>query len=195
MSIIQKSDKYTEALSKTIETGFTSKNIIDTMRFSDLDGMEEFSNTMAYANARSWLYTGISQIQREAEALKKYKAGDKSEVPAGAEYDPKVVDDLLDKWSQYDTTKPPEEEKNFNTIINHLWRYNRNLMWAVHVFLPSHLAVLNGKYATKGGRTFNALVSLGKNMWQRELETNIERGNGGGRSLRHPFRSGNKDEQ
>src|SRR5689334_20306213 len=108
-SIIQKSDKYVDAFSDTMKTGFTSKNIIDTMRFSDLDGMEEFSNSMAYGNARSWLYTGIAQLQREVEALKKWKGGDKTDVPEDANYDPKIVDDLISKWEDYEPEKEPED--------------------------------------------------------------------------------------
>lgn len=197
MSIIQKSDRYTEALSKQMETVFGSKDIIDTMRFTELDGVEEFSNSMAFGNARSWLYTGISQLQREIEALKKYKeAGYKTPVteedtglPKDAEYDPKIVDDLLEKWKLYDMSLNPENPKNLIVVLNYLWRYNRNLMWVVHVFFPIHLAVLNGRYA-RGSRTFKAFVSMAKNLYQRDDEVEI---GGRQRSLRHPLGQSQKD--
>jgi len=55
---------------------FTSEDIFTTMRFSDLRIEEMFPATLSFGNSRMFLYAGIAQCQRMAEALTKYKTAE-----------------------------------------------------------------------------------------------------------------------
>lgn len=192
MAFVQKSDKYSETISRLAELGFTSDDIFTTMRFSDIHPEEQFVNTLAYGVWQSHLDTGVSQCQRMAEALTRWKksradaqasqpnatpakpaSGNADEWWESARFDPQQVDDFLEKWAKYKTDEPPDSKANLTVLRNGLWRYNRNLMWCLQAYRPIHLALLNGRYAV-GSRTFKALNDLGKNMFQREFD--IERG-------------------
>ena len=187
MGFIQKSDRYSETISEAMARGFFDEDIFVTMRFSSLHGEEQFSNTMAFGNSRSWLYTGIMQWERMVDALEKMKTGDRSNVPSDANYNPDQVDDIIARWKLYDLSLPPSDPKNVTWVINHGWRYNRNLMHWAHAWEPIHRALLNGRFAMDS-RTFKALIELGKNMFQRELEVQVGESEGKRKWLKSPFK-------
>lgn len=202
MPITALPDKYSETISKLADRGFTSEDIFLTMRFSDLGPESLFPATMAFGNSRLFLYTGISQCQRQAEALQKYKEAnykpemmnekDRSLLPrADAKYEPKEVDDFLKKWGMYDPLKPPDDPANIVVIINYLQTYNAPLQWWASAFEPIQRAAYNVRYAV-GSRTFKALITLGQNMFQREQDR-FSIGEKSHRSFRHPL--GEKQEE
>jgi hypothetical protein len=186
MSFFQKSDKLVEVLSVLMEKGYLSKDIYDTMRFAHLSPEEKFINTYCFANARSYLYTGIAQWERMVDTLSKWKTEhDPSVKPedkpsakpenAGintflkANYNPVQVDEIIKRWIEYDKMKPPFDPENMTWIINHGWRYNRSLMHFIKYFDPAHTAALNSSFGING-RTFEALNEDVRSLGNRELE-------------------------
>src|SRR2546427_13100395 len=129
MSFFQKSDKLTEVLSQLAEKGFTSKDIFDTMRFGKLAPDEKFINVYCFSVARSFLYTGISQWERMADVLAKWKkehdptvtneqkpSSKPENYPIKAflesNYNPEAVDDIIARWGEYKKDKPPFDPEN-----------------------------------------------------------------------------------
>lgn len=95
-----KNDEWAQFMAGIGKDVFTSEDIYLTMRFSDLRIEEMFPATLSFGNSRMFLYTGISQCQRMAYALEKYKT---------AEYD--VV-----KMSEDDQRLLPEGSITTNTV-------------------------------------------------------------------------------
>lgn len=202
MSFVQKSDPYSEKMAENVEKGLFDDDIFVTMRMSHLYPDELYSNTMAFGNARSWLYTGIMQWEKMVDILSKWKIaksktlvkssenvfGPQFEhpiVPLNGEeeiegnFNPDQVDDIILRWRGdrekgivgFNPQQPPFSRENAVWVLNHGWRYNRNLMFWAHFFEPVHRAMLNTRYAMES-RTFKALVSLG--MAERNRETQVE---------------------
>lgn len=256
-----RNDEWAQFMAGIGKDVFTSEDIYLTMRFSDLRIEEMFPATLSFGNSRMFLYTGIAQCQRMAEALKKYKAAeygvekmseddrrllpegsvtentvttidktnekteeknicretfeqnyrgqkgltivsDQPEIdslcecgkPAelvvrirsgalvktetkgirGPKWEPQEVDDFLEKWAKYKTSKEPYDKDNLPVILNDLAPYNQNLMWWAMAWEPIQRAHYNLLYAVNS-RTFKGFIELGKNLYDRAHEVAVGR--------------------
>ena len=209
MGFVQKSDRLTEVLSELAMIGYTSPDIYHTMRFADLKPDEKFINTYCFANARSWLYSGIAQWEKMVDTLTKWQAEkdpsikpeDKPSAKPENEpikeqlrgnYNPVQVKDIIERWAEYDQTKPPYDDANVTWILNHGWRYNRHLMHWAKYFDPAHTAALNSSFGVNG-RTFTELGLTLRSLGKRELDIATgggkeEKENWASRHFRNPIK-------
>lgn len=185
-SFFQKSDSLTQVLSELAQKGYLSQDIFDTMRFGHLAPDEKFINVYCFTVARSFLYAGIGQWERMADALGKWKKErdpltkpeDKpSSKPENdnirgfleSNYNPVVVDEIIERWREYDQDKDPHDPKNVTWVLNHGWRFNRSLMHWAHYFDPAHVSALNSSFGVNG-RTFTELGLTLRSLGKREFE-------------------------
>lgn len=213
LSFVKKSDAYSDTMAKSVDKALFSDDTFVTMRFSNLQPDEVYSNVMAYGNARFWLYTGIMQWEKMVDTLEKWKKWKedpkqaKPEEVGVTEYKMSDVEDIIKRWHGcdkdaqgnvtcdekhihslgYDPTEQPFSKKNLIWVMNHGWRYNRSLMFMIGFFDPVHTATLNTRYAVND-RTFKAVVELGKA--ERGREETVEREEDGKKKgwMKNPFK-------
>lgn len=167
-----KSDRYTRMLAEIGVRAFIDRDFMMTMRFSELNGGEEFDNAMAFAIWHGYLETGIQQIRAYADGIVQLqREPDKwNSVPE----DQKTrISDLLEKFKKYDDSKPVDHKDKIRIIRNYLQYYNENLMDGV-IFYDIHTAILNGRFA-KGRAGMKEILEMSKTALQREFDIVVAR--------------------
>lgn len=73
-TFIQKDDRFTQMMAELAGMAFgKTDDVFLTMRFSNLHGEEEFSNTVGFGGWMALLDTGIAQIRHQVEVLQKLR--------------------------------------------------------------------------------------------------------------------------
>ena len=170
MSIRTESDKRTQIEAETIKAGFLDQGFINTMRFSELNGPEEYDNTHLFIDWHACFSYGLQQlfewqewIKRQEENLDLWK-----EVP---EAQKKSIMRTLDDLAKYKLELPCDNEENIKIIRNHLQKYNWNLVVGIYVY-DGHVGILNGRMARDKGHKKD-LLKVTENHKERDKEVRI----------------------
>lgn len=145
--IRSESDRYTKAVAETVRDAFTNPDRRLTMRFTHLNGPEEFDNAQAWARTYFLLETGMVQIKQKIEEYTMLLASkEKDKIPKDQLDN---INDFMAHFKEYDETKPIDSAKNLSTIRKHFRGYNYNIGYGV-IMYDMHYALLNGRYADNG---------------------------------------------
>lgn len=155
-----------------------------TMRFSSLYEAEEFDNALVFASWHFLFETGLAQMKDYVANLKdmvseKGKEPDeKKKIPADQLL---RIQDLIKRFEMYDDEKPVDSKENIKIIRNYLRAYNQSLGYGI-IMYDMHQALLNGRYAEKGGQARKDVKDVTKTMLQRGVDVEFGDSNGHDRS-------------
>jgi len=138
-----------------------------TMRFSSLYEAEEFDNALVFASWHFLLETGIAQMKDYVSSL------DDTLVEKGLHppYDIPIdqmfrIEELIYRFQMYDDKIPVDSKENIRIVRNYLRAYNTPLGYGI-IMYDMHQALLNGRYAEKGGQARKDVKDVTKTMLQR----------------------------
>jgi hypothetical protein len=161
-----------EVVAKVAEAAFLDQGFINTMRFTELIGDEEYDNTFLGISWYAYLQMGMNQVREQAADFKQ----------AIAEKDPqweKLSKGIKDRniefvayADSYDYNKPVDDKKNMWIISNKLARFNTNLMYGDTLFHRGHIMILNGRMARGKGHKQD-LLELGKSVDRNEKDIEL----------------------
>jgi len=164
------SDKRTEIEAKTIQAGFLDQGFINTMRFSELNGPEEYDNTHLYVDWHACFEYGLQQLMDWLEWIKRQE--DIKEIwDAVPEEQKKRIQRTKKDIEKYRFDKPSDDKENIRTIRNHLQKYNWNLIVGVYDY-DGHTGILNGRMARAKGHK-NDLLKVVEGQRNREKEISM----------------------
>jgi hypothetical protein len=167
------SDRRTRIEAETIRAGFLDQGFINTMRFSELNGPEEYDNTHLYIDWRACFGFGMQQLSEWKEWIKRQKDDPElwKEVP---EQQKKSIERTLLDMEAYDFTKPFDDKNNIKVIRDRLAKYNINLVGGMLVY-DGQTGILNGRMARDKGHKKDLLkVTENRKEHDREIEIGQE---------------------
>lgn len=162
--IIVKPNPRTETEAKTIREGFLGKDFVLSMRFSELNGPEEYDNTHLFIDWHALFEEGLKQLYDWNQWILKQKEDEKiwSEVP---EVQKRSITRTLEDLSKYDMALPCDHVKNIGAIRNYLMKWNWNLTLGIYVY-DGHTGILNGRMARDKGHKKD-LLEISRNPTDR----------------------------
>ena len=158
--ITVKPNARTETEAQTIKAGFLDQGFINTMRFSELNGPEEYDNTHLFIDWHACFEFGMQQLYDWKEWIQKQKE-DPEEWKMVPEAQKKSIDRTLEDLKTYDFGKPCDDESNIKTIRNNLMKWNWNLACGIYIY-DGHVGILNGRMARDKGHKKD-LLEIAKN--------------------------------
>ena len=165
------SDKRTAVEAETIKAGFLDQGFINTMRFSELNGPEEYDNTHLYVDWHACFAFGLQQLLEWKEWITRQKE-DAEQWNVIPEVQKKSIERTLLDIGAYDFEKALDDEKNIKTIRDRLARWNINLVGGLLVY-DGHIGILNGRMARDKGHKKD-LLKVTENRKERDKEIEIE---------------------
>ena len=165
------SDKRTQIEAETIRAGFLDQGFINTMRFSELNGPEEYDNTHLYVDWHACFEYGLMQLWDWREWITRQKQDPEIWATVPEVQKASIERTLLD-IKGYDFKKPADDEKNIKIIRNHLAKYNWNLVVGIYDY-DGHIGILNGRMARDKGHKKD-LLKVTENRKERDKEIEIE---------------------
>lgn len=164
------SDRRTRIEAETIRAGFLDQGFINTMRFSELNGPEEYDNTHLYIDWRACFGFGMQQLSEWKEWITRQQEDPElwGQVP---EVQKKSIERTLTDLNAYDFGKPFDDKNNIKVIRDRLAKYNINLVGGVLVY-DGQTGILNGRMARDKGHKKD-LLKVTENRQQRDREIEI----------------------
>jgi len=154
-----------------------------TMRFSSLYEAEEFDNALVFASWHFLLETGIAQMKDYVGGLEETFIQQGLNPPYAIPIEQMFrIEELIQRFKMYDDRYPIDSTQNIKIIRNYLRPYNQSLGYGI-IMLDMHTALLNGRYAEKGGQGRKDVKEVTKTMLQRGQEITVGEENGHDRSL------------
>lgn len=175
----QQPDRIALTLAEGLKAAFIDQGFINTMRFSELNGDEEYDNTFLYIAWHGYLETGIQQLREYNEWLNRELetiAGDdvvknddyskylnalleNQKVKDTIPYDQRMrikryIQDYMSAWTTIGTMSLKGErdgKKAIGVVRQYLGDYNENLGVDFTLFYDGHTALLNGRMARGRG--------------------------------------------
>lgn len=162
--IVVKPNPRTETEAQTIKEGFLGQGFINTMRFSELNGPEEYDNTHLFIDWHALFEEGLKQLYDWNQWILKQKEDEKiwNEVP---EDQKKNITRTLADLAEYDTEKSCDDVKNIKWIRNKGMKWNWNLTLGIYVY-DGHTGILNGRMARDKGHKKD-LLEISRNPTDR----------------------------
>src|SRR3989475_9461296 len=157
-------------MAKVTSTGFLDQGFINTMRFSELNGDEEYDNTFLYIAWHFMAEGGMQQVRQQDADLKRMK-GDQEQWGKLQPNEKERVEDFIKRASEYDYTKPVDDKKNIWVMRNKLADVNENVMDAI-MFYDGHTAILNGRMARAKGHKKD-LIEVAKGADRNEKDVQV----------------------
>ena len=157
-------------MAKVTSTGFLDQGFINTMRFSELNGDEEYDNTFLYIAWHFMAEGGMQQVRQQSADLKRMK-GDPEQWDKLKPNEKERVEDFILRAGEYDYTKPVDDKKNIWVMRNKLADINENVMDAV-MFYDGHTAILNGRMARAKGHKKD-LIEVVKSADRNEKDVQV----------------------
>src|SRR5438445_3539395 len=159
-----------EAIAKVVGSGFLDQGFINTMRFSELNGDEEYDNTVLYIAWHFLAEGGMQQVRQQAADLRRLKTDPVqwNKLDAGEK---ERVEDIITRENAYDYSKPVDDKKNIWTMRNKIADINENVMDSI-MFYDGHTAILNGRMARAKGHKKD-LIDLSKNANANEKDIQV----------------------
>jgi hypothetical protein len=163
-------DERSKIEAETIKAGFLDEGFIRTMRFSELNGPEEYDNTHLFIDWHACFEFGLQQLLDWKEWITRQKEDPElwRQVP---EVQRKSIERTLEDINAYDFTKPSDDVKNIWTIRNRLMRWNWNLVVGVETY-DGHVGILNGRMARDKGHKKD-LLHVVESREQRKAEVSM----------------------
>ena len=153
-----------------MSTGFLDQGFINTMRFSELNGDEEYDNTFLYIAWHFLAEGGMQQIRQQVADLTRLK-GDSKQWGELKPNEQERVNEILTRASEYDYTKPVDDKKNIWVMRNKLADINENVMDSI-MFYDGHTAILNGRMARAKGHKKD-MIEMSKNTNANEKDIQV----------------------
>lgn len=161
------SDKRTQVEAKVIESGFLDQDFINTMRFSELNGPEEYDNTHLYIDWRACFAFGLQQLMEWKEWIQGQK--DNAEIWAVVpENEKQSIERTLTDISAFKFDLPFDDKENIKIIREKLAKYNINLVGGLLVY-DGQTGILNGRMARDKGHKKD-LLKVTENRKERDRE-------------------------
>ena len=151
-----------------LEAGFLNQGFINSMRFSELNGDEEYDNTFLYITWHALASGGMQQVREQVADLERLKRT-AEQYMAQSEASRERIEDFLAKARKYQYDKPIDDVENIKVMNNELADYNENLMDATDLFYNGHIAILNGRMARARGHKKEA-IELSRNVDDKERQ-------------------------
>lgn len=134
------------------------------MRFSELNGPEEYDNTHLFIDWHALFEEGLKQLYDWNQWILKQKEEEK--IWAGVpEVQKKNITRILTDLAVYDMTKSCDDVKNIKAIRNYLMKWNWNLTLGIYVY-DGHVGILNGRMARDKGHKKD-LLEISRNPTDR----------------------------
>lgn len=164
------SDKRTQVEAETIKAGFLDQGFINTMRFSELNGPEEYDNTHLYIDWHACFGYGLQQLLEWKEWVTRQEDDPKvwAEVPPEQKAAIARIKTDIDK---FDFAKPIDHPENIKTIRDKLARWNINLVGGILVY-DGQTGILNGRMARDKGHKKD-LLEVTRNNRERDKEIEV----------------------
>jgi hypothetical protein len=157
---------YNQELARLNARGFTDQGFINTMRFSELNGEEEFDNTHLFIDWHALLEYGLQQLQEYQEWLQQEKDSDRwSLVP---EDQKKRIERWESDIGKFKKEFPADNIENIAVFRNYLSKYNVNIATAIYVY-DGQTGILNGRMARGRGHK-KELLQLNENAKDHDRE-------------------------
>jgi hypothetical protein len=173
------SDRYTRVLAQTVAKAFTDPDFLMTMRFSSLYEAEEFDNALVFASWHFLLETGIAQMKDYVGGLEETFIEKGLNPPYDIPLEQMFrIEELIWRFRQYDDRYPIDSVQNIKIIRNFLRSYNQSLGYGILMY-DMHQALLNGRYAEKGGQGRKDVKEVTKTMLQRGQDISFGDDNNG----------------
>lgn len=154
------------------------------MRFSSLYEAEEFDNALVFASWHFLFETGLAQMKDYVANLKDMVSADAKQTELVKKIPKDQLDrinDLVTRFEMYDDEKAVDSKENIRIIRNYLRAYNQSLGYGI-IMYDMHQALLNGRYAEKGGQGRKDVKDVTKTMLQRGQDVTFGDDNGHDRS-------------
>lgn len=179
-------------MSETLSKILTDPNFLMTMRGSSIYEAEEFDNALVFASWHFLFETGLAQMKDYVANLKDMVSANtnepdqKKKIPAD-QLD--RINNLVTRFEMYDDKQAVDSVDNIRIIRNYLRAYNQSLGYGI-IMYDMHTALLNARYAEKGGQLRKDLKEIVQTMLKRgqEIEYGEPNGHDKGRTILHPFR-------
>lgn len=161
------SDRRTRIEAEVIRSGFLDQGFLNTMRFSELNGPEEYDNTHLYIDWRACMAFGLQQLVEWDEWIKKQKDDAKlwAEVP---DEQKKSIARTQADLACFDFNKMFDDKNNIKVIRDKLAKYNINLVGGILVY-DGQTGILNGRMARDKGHKKD-LLKVTENRKDRERD-------------------------
>ena len=177
------SDRYTRVLAQTVAKAFTDPDFLMTMRFSSLYEAEEFDNALVFASWHFLLETGIAQMKDYVASLEENLVEKGLHAPYDIPVEQMIrIEELLERFRKFDDKVPIDSKENIKIIRNYLRAYNQSLGYGI-IMYDMHQALLNGRYAEKGGQGRKDVKDVTKTMLQRGQDIQFGEEDGHDRSF------------
>ena len=144
--------------------------MINTMRFSELNGVEEYYNTHLFIDWHACFEFGLQQLLEWKEWITKQK-DDTDLWKTVPEDQKKAIERTILDLQTYDFKKPCDDKNNIRAIRNNLSKYNWNLVVGIYDY-DGHIGILNGRMAKEKGH-MKDLLKVTENQKDREREIRI----------------------
>lgn len=161
------SDRRTRIEAEVIRSGFLDQGFLNTMRFSELNGPEEYDNTHLYIDWRACFTFGLQQLVEWDEWIARQKDDEKewSQVP---EDQKKSIERIRADINCFDFKKPFDSKENIKVIREKLAKWNINLVGGLLVY-DGQTGILNGRMARDKGHKKD-LLKVTENRKERDRE-------------------------
>src|SRR5438093_2326145 len=116
-----------KAMAVVLEAGFLNQGFINSMRFSELNGDEEYDNTFLYITWHALASGGMQQVREQVADLERLKRTPEQYMQQ-TEASRERIEDFLTKAKKYQYDKPIDDVDNIKVMNNELADYNENLM-------------------------------------------------------------------
>lgn len=152
------------------------------MRFSSLYEAEEFDNALVFASWHFLFETGLAQMKDYVASLEENLIEKGLNPPYDIPVEQMIrIEELIQRFKMYDDDKPVDSKENIKIIRNYLRAYNQSLGYGI-IMYDMHQALLNGRYAEKGGQARKDVKDVTKTMLQRGVDVQFGDENGHDRS-------------
>ena len=169
------SDRRTRIEAEVIRSGFLDQGFLNTMRFSELNGPEEYDNTHLFIDWHACFEYGLQQLYDWKEWIQKQKDEQKlwAEVP---EEQKKSIDRTQADLACFDFNKMFDDKNNIKVIRDKLAKYNINLVGGILVY-DGQTGILNGRMARDKGHKKDLLkVTENRKERDRDIEMGEKKG-------------------
>ena len=163
------SDRRTRVEADTIRAGFLDQGFINTMRFSELNGLEEYDNTHLYVDWHALFSFGLQQLFEWKEWIKRQE----DETPIWntvPEEQKKAIQRTFTDLDEYEITKPIDDKQNIKVLRN-LAKYDWNICVGCYVY-DGHVGILNGRMARDKGHKKD-LLKITENQNNRKPDIHL----------------------
>lgn len=161
------SDRRTRIEAEVIRSGFLDQGFLNTMRFSELNGPEEYDNTHLYIDWRACFIFGLQQLVEWDEWIQKQK-DDPVEWAKVPEDQKKSIERTRKDIALFDFDKMFDDKNNIKVIRDKLAKYNINLVGGILVY-DGQTGILNGRMARDKGHKKD-LLKVTENRKERDRD-------------------------